>query len=878
MFQNLKKLNGIVSGKEISGIFVNIRNAKSSLDTLCKKIKEQITKNETAVLAEAQKAAQKTINTTEVNTSTEKQSVNVLDVKPSSDKEKLQENKVHFNKPHADAGVNRGAKPPYQPREEYQPREGYKPREGYQQRDGARPQNFNARNNYAGNAAQQNTNYAGKPYAERQQQTGYGNRPQSNYAGNKPNTGYAGRPQQGDNKGKPNIISFTANKNQKPKNFKPEPVPFIAPTKQNTLGGNKAKSKISDAEKKGLNLKEKIRLGHIRFDNYDSDDESVIRVKGKRQKEIKKQERIEITNAVITEDVLTVKILSERIGKPSAEIIKKLLLLGLMYNINSIIDFTTAELVASEFGITLEHKVGKTYEEQLEDLIKENSEEGSSVGYTKRPPVVAVMGHVDHGKTSLLDYIKKSHVVLGEAGGITQHIGAYSIKVNDQDITFIDTPGHEAFSEMRARGATVADVAILIIAADDGVMPQTVEAIKHIKDAGVPMVVAVNKIDKPAANIERVKQQLTEHDVLVEEWGGDTICVPISAHSGVGIDKLLEMILLVSDINEFKANPNAMATGTCIESKVDVGRGIVATIIIKDGTLKIGDYVICGLSIGRVRAMTDYKGQSVTQAGPSMAVSVVGLNSVPQAGEMAYVVDEKFAKNIILERSNKLQVEKTQQSSGTSLEDFLSQSADNEIKTFKIIIKADVQGTSEALKQTLEKVKNEEVVVNCISNGVGIINESDILLAKSSNVQIIGFNTKVDAKARAFAERNGVTIKLFKIIYEAVDYVTNVINSMKTPKFKENVIGKVEVRQLFKISSIGVIAGSYVLEGVVNRNSQVKLMRNNEIVAETVVENLQQQKDEAKQVKAGFECGIKLKGYNDIKVGDILVIVENVKI
>lgn len=652
-----------------------------------------------------------------------------------------------------------------------------------------------------------------------------------------------------------------------------EVVSFV-PKPDNKREKDKSKRNF-DNEKKGLNIKAKIRMGVVDF-NDDENEERIgrVRVKNKKQQKPVVVEKTEITNAVITTDNLTIKILSEKIGKPVAEIVKKCMLLGMMLNINSPIDFTTAELVAGEFGITLEKNVGKTAEQTLLESV--NAQENTNL--KPRPPIVTVMGHVDHGKTSLLDAIKKTNVIQTEAGGITQHIGAYSVNVKDRKITFIDTPGHEAFTAMRARGAQVTDIAVLVVAANDGIMPQTIEAINHIKAAKVPMVVAINKIDVPEANVERIKQQLTEHDVLPEEWGGDTICVPISAKQGINIDKLLEMILLVADVEDLKANYDAPAVGTVLESKVDRGRGIVATIIIKEGTLKIGDYVICGLSSGRVRAMMDYTGKNVVKAEPSMAVSVVGLNQVPDAGESAYVVDEKLAKDILYERLTKVQQEKAKQNNGMSLEDFLQQSADSEMKVLKIIVKADVQGSAEAVKQTLEKIRNDEVKVQCIHSGVGSITESDVVLAKASNALIIGFNIKPEAKAKVLADRNNVEVKLYKIIYEAVDEITNIINGMQAPKYQENVVGHVEIRKIFKVSSLGNIAGSYVLDGVVNRNAKVRLLRNNEEVVATSIESLQMGKDDAKQVKAGFECGIRLKGFNDIKEGDIIEVFEEVQI
>ena len=663
------------------------------------------------------------------------------------------------------------------------------------------------------------------------------------------------------------------NNGYKPKpSFNKEPIVDAVITKPERNFGNKNKTKTFDTEKKELSKKAKIKMGYIDVESnyYDDDDNEPrmgrIRTKPKKQQKVSNvPEKTVIDKAVIDTETLTVKILSEKIGKPAVDIIKKFMMLGMMPNINSVIDYQTAELVAQEFGVTLEQKVSKNYEEQLIEMFKEQSSNAEI-----RPPVVTVMGHVDHGKTSLLDAIRNTNVIEGEAGGITQHIGAYSVNYQGNNITFIDTPGHEAFTAIRARGAKLTDIAILVVAADDGIMPQTIEAINHIKAAGVPMIVAINKIDKPEANIDRIKQQLTEYDVVPEEWGGDCICVPISAKFNQNIDKLLESVLLVAEVLELKADKNQVASGTVIESKVDKGRGIVATILIKNGTLKIGDFMVSGVSSGRIRAMMDYKGNSVKEAGPSMPVSVLGFDIVPEAGDMAYVVDEKMARNIVAERNSKLQLEKLEQNNGITLEDFLQQSADSEVKVLKIIIKADVKGSCEALKSTLEKIHNDEAKVQVIHSGVGGINESDVILATASKAIIIGFGVKPEAKAKQLAEKNKVDISLFKVIYDAADDVTNIINGMRAPKFEEVITGHAEVRQVFKISSIGHIAGSYVTDGVINRDSKVRLFRNKELIIDTAVDTLQQQKDQAKSVKYGFECGIKLKNFNDIEVGDII--------
>ena len=811
-FTNLKSLNQLISGNEINGFATGLKKAKQTLDAYCKGLKEVYSKKKTAVQKPVQKVEVKEV---------------VRSVKPEPSVQGAAqpvkntfENKGNFNK------NNVSDKKPFNKFENGKPQ--------------GEKRTFNA--------SDRNKQGQGKDFANK-------------------------KPMQGANK--PSQTGSSPKQLGPKSTFVPrgEVISFV-PKPDNKKEKDKSKRNF-DTEKKGLNIKAKIRMGVVDF-NDDDNEERIgrVRVKNKKQAKVMAPEKVEITNAVITTENLTVKILSEKIGKPVAEIVKKFMMLGMMLNINSPIDFDTAELVASEFGITLEKNVGKTAEQTLLESV--NNQENQTK--QKRPPIVTVMGHVDHGKTSLLDAIKKTNVITTEAGGITQHIGAYSVSVNDRKITFIDTPGHEAFTAMRARGAQITDIAILVVAANDGIMPQTVEAINHIKAAGVPMIVAINKIDVPEANIERIKQQLTEHEVLPEEWGGDTICVPISAKHGQNIDKLLEMVLLVADMEELQANFDAPAVGTVVESKVDRGRGIVATIIVKEGTLKIGDYVICGLSSGRVRAMMDYTGKNVQKAEPSMAVSVVGLNQVPDAGEQAYVVDEKLAKEILYERQTKLQQEKAKQNNGMSLEDFLQQSADSEMKVLKIIVKADVQGSAEAVKQTLEKVRNDEVKVQCIHSGVGSITESDVVLAKASNAIIIGFNIKPETKAKTLAERNSVEVKLYRIIYEAVDEITLIINGMQAPKYEENVIGHVEIRRIFKVSAIGNIAGCYVLDGVVNRNSKVRVLRGKDVVGSTMIESLQQGKDDAKQVKIGFECGIRLKGFNDIKEGDIIEVFEEVQI
>ncbi len=545
------------------------------------------------------------------------------------------------------------------------------------------------------------------------------------------------------------------------------------------------------------------------------------------------------------------------------------MVLGIVSNLNSSIDFTTAELVASELGVALEQKLEKSFEEKLADEFSTSSD-AENKNVVPRPPIVAVLGHVDHGKTSLLDYIRHSHIASGEAGGITQHISAYQIEKGDKKITFIDTPGHEAFSAMRERGATVTDIAVLVVAGDDGIKPQTVEAINHIKKAKVPMIVAVNKMDKPEFNIEKVKQQLTEYDIVPEEWGGDTIIVPISALTGEGVDKLIEMILLVADMQELKSDPTAHAQGMIIESKLDKGKGPIATIIILNGTLSVGDTIISGVHAGKVRAIISDKGENIKKAGPSVPVSVLGLDGVPNVGDNIYAVDEKMSKQVLAERKRKAQNEKINSKTSFSIEEFLSKSADSEKKVLNIIVKADVQGSFEALVDVLNKVQNEEVKVECIHGGVGAINENDVLLAKSADALLVGFNVKPDSKAQGLIEQNKLTLFMSKIIYQILEYVERLIKSMRKPVFEEKIIGHAEVIRTFKISRIGTIAGCVVKDGKISKNAKIRLFRDKNLLVDTSITTLQKDKNDIKEVVMGMECGMKLEGHNDILVGDTI--------
>ena len=594
-------------------------------------------------------------------------------------------------------------------------------------------------------------------------------------------------------------------------------------------------------------------------------------IRSRREQEMEKMRRLELERQrrqkleVQLPDELTVGELALRLKVQAAEIVKRLMGIGIMASVSQVIDYDTAALVAMEIGAKVEHEVVVTLEEQLFDTAEDHDDH-----LAPRPPVVVVMGHVDHGKTSLLDAIRKTNVTSSEAGGITQHIGAYQVQINNQPITFLDTPGHAAFTSMRARGAQVTDIAVLVVAADDGIMPQTVEAINHAKAAGVQIIVAINKIDKPAANPEKVKQELTEYELVPEEWGGDVICVPVSAKSGEGIESLLEMILLVAETQELAANPDRLARGTVIEAKLDRGRGPVATILVQNGTLHTGDVVIAGTALGRVRVMLDDKGDRIDEAGPSTPVEITGLAEVPAAGDVLNAVeDEKLAKELVDKRRFEAKEEQFQTYQKVTLDNLFSQISEGEMKELPIIVKADVDGSVEAVRQSLEKLSNDEVRVRVIHGAVGAINESDVMLANASNAIIIGFNVRPDATAKESAERDNVDMRLYRVIYDAINEVTDALKGMLAPKTRDKELGRAEVRQVYKISSVGTVAGCYVLDGKLTRNALIRVVRDGIIVADDKVEGLKRFKDDAKEVTAGYECGVTLSKFSDIKEGDI---------
>ncbi|MBR5411072.1 MAG: translation initiation factor IF-2 [Clostridia bacterium] len=565
-------------------------------------------------------------------------------------------------------------------------------------------------------------------------------------------------------------------------------------------------------------------------------------------------------------DEITVGELASMMKMTAAEVIKKLFSYGIMAGINETIDFDTAALVAEELGVKVEKEVVVTIEDRIIDATEDTEETLEA-----RSPVVVVMGHVDHGKTSILDAIRHTSVTSTESGGITQHIGAYRVALPGGDITFLDTPGHAAFTEMRARGAKATDIAVLVVAADDGIMPQTIEAINHAKAAEVSIIVAINKMDKPGANPDRIMQQLTDYELVPEEWGGDTICVPVSAKTGLNIDKLLESILLVAEMKELKANPNRAAKGVVIEARLDKGKGPVATLLVQNGTLKNGDIVVAGTAVGRIRVMTDYKGKKVKDAGPSVPVEVMGLDEVPMAGDaFDAVTDEKLARALVEQRKQKLKDEQFNAFKKVTLDTLFSTIEAGELKDLNIIVKADVQGSVEALKQNLEKLSNDEVRVRVIHGGVGAIVESDVMLANASNAIIIGFHVRPDATAQAHAERDHVEMRMYSVIYDCIEDVQAAIKGMLAPKFRDVELGKAEIRRVFRLSSAGTIAGSYILKGKVTRNAKVRVVRDGIVIAEDVIASLKREKDDAREVMEGYECGIGLDKYNDIKEGDIL--------
>lgn len=616
-------------------------------------------------------------------------------------------------------------------------------------------------------------------------------------------------------------------------------------TSDNTVRKQKLKQKSQQYRKQGMRSKKR-----------ETEKERMARIAAERAKK-----QIKIT---VPEEI-TVGDLAALLKMTAAEVIKKLFALGQMATVNEVIDYDTAEIVATELGAKVEKEVVVTIEERIIDDTEDAEED-----LQPRDPVVVVMGHVDHGKTSILDAIRNTAVTETEAGGITQHIGAYRVDVNGQKITFLDTPGHAAFTSMRARGAQATDIAVLVVAADDGIMPQTIEAINHAKAAGVSIIVAINKMDKPGVSTDKIMQQLTEYELIPEEWGGDVICVPVSAKTHMNIDKLLESILLVAEMKELKANPNRAGKGVVIEARLDKGRGPVATLLVQNGTLNVGDTIVAGMSVGRVRVMTNDRGQRVEHAGPAVPVEITGLVDVPQAGDTFDAVsDERLARELVEQRKREAKEEEFNQFHKVTLDNLFASINQGDMKELNIIVKADVQGSVEAVRQNLEKLSNDEVKVKVIHGGVGAVSESDVMLANASNAIIVGFNVRPDPVAAEVAERDGIDMRMYRIIYDCIEEIEAAIKGMLAPKFREVVLGRIEVRSVFKLSSSGMIAGSYVLDGKVTRNAQIRVVRDGIVIAEDAISSLKRFKDDVKEVAQGYECGIGLEKFNDLKEGDI---------
>ena len=700
-----------------------------------------------------------------------------------------------------------------------------------------------------------------------------GQRPAQGNFQNRPGGGFQQRPGQGQPGQRPGVGGQRPGQQggQRPQS-RPQRGPELAPVVEKERVSNYDPNKKQyirqhDPERVAKSRKQLAKENA----NYNGGmDDEVVRG-GKRARAGKKQVSaqqmmapIVIDKAYMTAETITVKDLTERIGKPAGEILKKLLLLGIMANINSELDFDTASLVCTEFGVELEMKLDRTAEDALAEEDVEDKEEDLK----PRPPVITIMGHVDHGKTSLLDYIRKSHVTAGEAGGITQHIGAYTVNMNGRPITFLDTPGHEAFTAMRARGTQATDIAVLVVAADDGVMPQTVESINHAKAAGVPIVVAINKMDKEGANPDRVKQDLTSYNLVPEEWGGETIMAPVSAVTGEGVDDLLEMILLQADTMELKANPDRRARGVIIEAKLDKNRGPLATVLLKNGTLRVGDNIVAGMAFGRVRAMLNDRGERVKEAGPSMPVEIAGFTEVPEAGDdMMAVEDDRLSRQVANERREKMRAARTA-TTNVSLDNLFASINEGKLKNLNLIVKADVQGSVEAVKQALEKLSNDEVKVKILHSAVGAITKDDVNLASAFGAIIIGFNIRPDASARDAAAKEDVEIRLYRIIYQAIEDIEAAMKGMLAPQYREEVVGHAEVRSTFRVSGVGTIAGCYVKEGKLQRSAGVRLIRDNVVIYEGKLSSLRRFKDDVKEVATGYECGVGLENYNDIKEND----------
>ncbi len=834
---NIKKIIELLGGEEVKNAVASVKNAVNGSKSLKTKLEEKISAFKEAIKQkelDAKKAEEERIA-----------KENAIKLEKELEAKKLEEAKAVAEKEQqpaqkpADKPVNKPVEKPVEVARK-------------------KPQEYTANER-----PQFNNNRQDRPNRDNRERSGE-NRPNNNRFNDKPNDK---KPTQ------PNKF------NDKPKVFAaPQEIPQFNAKNNNYQQKKKNGNEKSFEDKRTVNKRALIK-NNVSIDDFDEDKSGYRKLRVKKNKKEEKSQVIKIEHAVITSEVIPLKVLSEKIGISAIEITKKLFKEGIMKTINDSIDFDTAAFVAADLGIELELKLEKTAEDKLTEAFGGDEIEDESK-LVKRPPVVTVMGHVDHGKTSLLDRIRKANVTSGEAGGITQHIGAYQVTIGGKPITFLDTPGHEAFTAMRARGAQSTDIAVLVVAADDGIMPQTIEAIHHAKAAGVSIIVAVNKIDKPEANIERIKTQLTEHDILIEEWGGDVMLCPVSAKTGQGVDDLLESILLLADIKDLKANPDRKAKGVVIEAKLDQNRGPIATVLIQNGTLKVADSIVVGMVTGKVRAMTDDKGRRINSAGLSVPVSIMGLDEVPNAGDILYAVEqEKLTKLVAEERKNKEREERMKQAQKVTLDDLFSKISDGNMKVLNIVVKADVKGSAEAVKSSLEKLTNEEVRVSVIHSGVGAINESDIMLADSSNAIVIGFNVRPDTNAKQIAERSGVDVKLYRVIYEAIEDVERAMKGMLAPKYQEIYMGKAEVRNTFRITGVGMVAGCYVVDGKIIRNGKLRIYRDNVMICEGNVMQLKRFKDDVKEVQQGFECGISIENFNDIKLDDFIecYLIEEIK-
>lgn len=739
-----------------------------------------------------------------------------------------------------------------------QPKQGGQKKEGNRNRGEQRPAQRQDGAKQGGQQAQ-----GGAPRQNQQRQGGQGNAPKQGGQGNAQrqggqSQGNNAQRQGGQNNGQRQNGQNNANRQggQKPN------APAGQSRPQNGQNAQNAQGKNGGKNKKGVKKEPRVRENPMERRRRELEEQAAL--KKEQEAALAAQGAADPVIKSIPESV-SMKELAEVLGTKAADLVMNLMKKGIMLNINATVDFDTAAEIAEDYNVILEKEEEKDI---MEEVFAEEEEDESKL--KERPPVVVVMGHVDHGKTSLLDAIRHSNVTKGEAGGITQHIGAYTVQIDGKPITFLDTPGHEAFTAMRMRGAQITDIAILVVAADDGVMPQTIEAINHAKAAGVEIIVAINKMDKPSANPDRVKQELVEYELLAEDWGGETICVPVSAVTKEGLDTLLEMIILVAEMKELKANPDKNARGAIVEAQLDKGRGPVATVLVQNGTLQVGDPIVAGSAYGKIRAMTDDKGRRVKKAGPSTPVEILGLSEVPSAGDSFYVAEsDKQARQVaesIIARNRENLIKETPQK--VSLDDLFSQIQSGNMKELNIVVKADVQGSVEAVRQSLERLSNEEVRVRIIHGGVGAITESDVMLASASNAIIIGFNVRPEPAAKAFSDEEKVDVRLYRVIYNAIEDITAAMKGMLDPVFEEQVLGHAEIRQLYKASGVGTIAGSYVKDGKIVRNCQVRILRDNVVVYEGDLESLRRFKDDVKEVTAGYECGLVFKKFNDIKEGD----------